>query len=105
MEAIRGAGKGSHSRTFRPCESIWPAICRPVQPAPTIATVSRRDAEGLIGEFEEDDFTGRVREFFEVDFGGYFGRKWVLEVKEWWILGSIGADGPDLRLTELADPL
>lgn len=52
---------------------------------------------------------GRVGEFFEVDFGGYFwgyfGRKWVLEVKEGWILGSIGADGLDLRLTELADPL
>ena len=95
--------------TFRPCESIWPAICRPVQPAPTIATVSRRDAEGLIGEFDGDDFTGRVREFFEVDFGDYFwgcfGRKWVLEVKEGWILGSIGADGRDLRLTEPADPL
>jgi hypothetical protein len=40
-----------------------------------------------------------------VDFGGYFGWKWVLEVKESWILGSIGAVGRDLRLTELADPL
>ncbi len=40
-----------------------------------------------------------------MDFGGYFGWKWVLEVKESWILGSIGADGRDLRLTELADPL
>jgi hypothetical protein len=40
-----------------------------------------------------------------VDFGGYFGRKSALEIEEWWILGSIGADGRDLRLTELADPL
>lgn len=63
----------------------------------------------MIGGFEGDDFTGRVGEFFEMDLGGYlggyFGRKWVLEVKEGWILGSIGADGLDLRLTELADPL
>jgi len=40
-----------------------------------------------------------------VEFGGYFGWKWVLDVKESGILGSIGADGRDLRLTELADPL